>query len=167
MSALYYIVLIALALIGGFILFSKMSSNGKKLGNEETDKADQMAKEDKDWHQEPVIYEKKTIGDALEKAWELFQNPNTLDIVELDTETTGCQLSLENQDSKQKVQVAYVFKVDLKKLNVPDYIQEQYDGDILYLYYDWPEDKKLISEQVQEVLGGTLENYVNFHYWDN
>ena len=165
MKTIYYILLIAFALIAGAFLLRKMRSDGKKLGDAETDAADRMGKELDPAGPATIPYEKATIGKALEKAWETFQEPQTSDIIELDTDTTGCQLSLENNGGKMQVMVAYVFKEDLDKLSVPDYIRRAYDGDLLQLTYAWPEEKDKISRQIQKVLGGTEDSIVRYVYW--
>lgn len=165
MTTLYCFLLISFALIAGLLLFRKMRSNGEKLGNEETDAADQMGRELDSQGSGTIPYEKMTIGKVLEKAWETFQDPQTADIIELDTDTTGCQLSLDNNDGKPQVVAAYVFKEDLNKLSVPDYIRDAYDSDLLRLTYAWPEEKDKIAQQIKEVLGGTEESLVRYVCW--
>ena len=166
MGTFISILLIVIAVIACIIIIPKMRSDGKKLGNEETDAAERMGRELDPVDPATIPFEKVTLGVALDKAWEAFENQRTDDIIELDTDTTGCQLSMNNEEETPRVMVEYVFKTDLSRLKVPDYIREKYDGDILTLWYMWPEEKVLLIDQIQEVLGGTIDSYVRYHYWD-
>lgn len=169
------VVAILLALFMSKSQDSKAQKGDNKRLNEQRDQvhelgtiddADRMGKELDPAGPATIPYEKTTIGKALEKAWETFRDPNTTDIIELDTDTTGCQLSVNNQEEEPYVLVEYVFKTDLSRLSVPDYIREKYDGGIVTLSYRWPEEKDLLIDHIQEVLGGTMDSYVRYHYWD-
>lgn len=166
MSTLFYILLFVIAVIAFFFILSKMRSDGEILGNEETEAAERMGR---NWDPEDSVsvpFEKATLRQVLDKAWEAFGDTRTADIVEIDTDTTGCQLSMENENDSPCVVATYVFKVGLDRLTVPDYIRERYEGDLVQLKYAWPEGKDLLIKKVQEVLGGTLDSKVRYQYWN-
>jgi len=165
MSTLFYIILIAIIVIAGAILIPKMRSNGEKLGNEKTEAAEKMGRDLDPQDPVNVPFEKATIRQVLEMAWDAFQDTHTADIVEIDTNTTGCQLSMENDNDTPCVVATYVFKVGLDRLMVPDYIRERFEGDFVQLKYAWPEEKEQLRKQIQEALGGTIDSYVRYHYW--
>ena len=114
----------------------------------------------------PIPYESMTLETALEKTWEVLQDTETMDYTEIEIGDTGCQIRLDDESTQLRFCVVFSFSDNLERPNVPDFIKEKYEGDLVYLYYDHsPKGKNLLVQQLQEVLGCTLKDTVNYYHW--
>ncbi|MBR7027763.1 MAG: hypothetical protein IKI13_09385 [Bacteroidales bacterium] len=114
----------------------------------------------------PIPYESMTLETALEKTWEVLQDTETMDFTEIEIGDTGCQIRLDDETPQLRFCVVYSFSDNLERPDVPDYVKEKYEGDLVYLYYEHsPKGKNLLVQQLQEVLGCTLKDIVNYYHW--
>lgn len=112
------------------------------------------------------IFESMTLETALEKTWEVLQDTETMDFTEIEFGETGCQIRLDEETSQLRYCVVFSFLDNLERPNVPDYIKQKYEGDLVYLYYDHsPKGKILLTQQLQEVLRCTLKDTVSYYHW--
>lgn len=114
----------------------------------------------------PIPYESIPLETALEKTWEVLQDTKTMDFTEIEIGDTGCQIKLDDEATQLRYCVVFSFLDNLERPNVPDYIKQKYEGDLVYLYYDHsPKGKILLTQQLQEVLGCTLKDTVSYCHW--
>jgi hypothetical protein len=112
------------------------------------------------------IFELMTLETALEKTWEVLQDTETMDFTEIEIGDTGCQIKLDDEATQLRYCVVFSFLDNLERPNVPDYIKEKYEGDLVNLYYEHsPKGKELLVQQLQEVLGCTLKDTVKYYHW--
>lgn len=114
----------------------------------------------------PIPYESMPLETALKKTWEVLQDTETMDFTEIEIGDTGCQIRLDDESTQLRFCVVFSFSDNLERPNVPDYIKQKYEGDLVYLYYDHsPNGKNLLVQQLQEVLGCTMKDTVNYYHW--
>ena len=112
------------------------------------------------------IFESMTLETALEKTWEVLQDTETMDFTEIEIGDTGCQIKLDDEATQLRYCVVFSFLDNLERPNVPDYIKEKYEGDLVNLYYDHStKGQELLVQQLQEVLGCTLKDTVKYYHW--
>jgi hypothetical protein len=112
------------------------------------------------------IFESMTLETALEKTWEVLQDTETMDFTEIEIGDTGCQIKLDDEATQLRYCVVFSFLDNLERPNVPDYIKEKYEGDLVNLYYEHSlKGKELLVQQLQEVLDCTLKDTVKYYHW--
>lgn len=114
----------------------------------------------------PIPYESMTLETALKMTWEVLQDTETMDFTEIVIGDTGCQIRLDDESTQLRYCVVFSFLDNLERPNVPDYVKEKYEGDLVNLYYEHsPKGQTLLTQQLQEVLGCTLKDTVQYYHW--
>ena len=165
MEMIYWIVLIAAALAGVIFILGRMSSNGEKIGNEETEKAEKSGKGEFYPAGPVVASERMTLREALSKVDEAFQDMGTFDIVELQTPRADCQFTSDHVAPSPTMVVTYVFKRNPEEMNLPAFVFQNRDGTLYPVSYGWPVQRDLLVSQLMEVMGLSLEDTVTYIFW--
>lgn len=120
---------------------------------------------------EPVIinpgYRSLSLRNALERAWKDLEPLSLNYVAEINAEDAACQISLDNCGSIPAMLVTFVYP-GREKERIPEFICEREEGDcgLYHLRYSWPEEKDLLISQIQTGLGRTLDQVVEYYFWE-
>lgn len=154
------ILLIILIVAGSFFLFFlllKLLSNKKKTSPED----------EEDFS--PVIgripYENVPLSEAIERAWRCFQDTNTTDYVELDTDDAGCQLTMDSTGESPTITATFIFKREDVAAKAPEYVRSRHEGGLYPIRYTFPDGWEQMVCQIMEVMKLSNTTKVRYHLW--
>lgn len=159
------LVIVAAVIFIAIVMIGLISPSEKKLGNIETEKAELDAKGAGDYITEPV-YDSYSLGDALSKAWAVFSDVKTADIVELSHDWVKSQLSMDNYGKKPEIIVTYVFNEN-GNVKIPQYVLDREEGNtgLYHIRYSFPEDKEVIERHLCEIMGISSDSIIDYCLW--
>lgn len=152
MDILFYFLLITAAALALIFIFSKMKSGKSAV----EDTAPQWP-----------AYERLSCREAMNRAWKIFDNPCTLDIVELAYGKIGCQLSADNGGDVPGIMVTFADPANSSGRTLSGVLIEQatVEGNLYHILFPLPVDKALIESEIREVFNITETDLVNFCIW--
>ena len=160
------LVIVAVVVFITIVMIGLISPSYKeKLGNNETEKAELEAKGADDYITEPV-YDSYSLEVALSKAWTVFSDVKTADIVELSHDWVKCQFSMDNYGKKPELIVTYVFNEN-GNVKIPQYVLDREEGDtgLYHIRYSFPEDKEVIERHICEIMGISSDSIIGYCLW--
>ena len=160
------ILIIVAAVVFVTIVMIGLQSPSNKVtpGNSETDQAELEAKE-ADGITEHV-YDFFSLDVAMSKAWTVFSDTKTADIVELSHDWVKCQFAMDKFGKKPELVVTYVFDEN-GNVNIPQYVLDREDGDtgLYHIRYSFPEDEEVIERHLCEIMGISSNTIVGYYLW--
>ncbi|MBQ9309397.1 MAG: hypothetical protein IJ222_00855 [Bacteroidales bacterium] len=152
MDTLFYFILITVAALALVFIFSKMKS-----GKSEVEDTAPL------W----PVYERLSFREAMDRTWELFENPCTPDIAELALGKIGCQISADIGGDVPGLMVTFADPANNSGRTLSGVLVEKatVEGNLYLILFPLPADKAQIESEIREVFNITETDTVNFCIW--
>lgn len=155
-------IIASVAALSVFIVY--VSKRWKKLGNEETEEAEEEARHMENTLVIPDSSERILFKEALKKTWKILEDVNTNDIVEFDSPDVACQIGFARSDDDFRMVVVYFPKGSSVELESLDFPMQKEEG-LYNLLYMWPNDMELLIFHLRKILNIDDNQYIDFLYW--